>query len=282
MSKQTLSIENIGKHYHGLFASFTQSIMEYDKKIDAIYDLERSFAPNKEDYYITMAKARVNAPERVKEVARAMIDRMVWLSQDMFAPDGASLKIDKSEVSEACGYSEYDRRGKEIDWTEFNPSKVWNYLVENYAGDKGEEEGNRQTAKAIADSFNLKPGAPIRIVSGKTVLERSIYIDSFDKKWSKKNKISYNCAEGISKSIVALRGFAAWANLADLSESLAYAHHALGGYRSEITSRAAYGGNGIRIITYLNRYEYQLDPSVAEQLMLFLTLYAFPEMQEAA
>lgn len=282
MNNLLLTTEGVGKHYAELFISFTQSIMQYDKAIDALVDLERAFALNKEDYAIATLKARVNTPERVKDVARAMVGRMVLIAQRMFAPEGGSLKIDKTAVAEACGYSEYDRRGKEIDWIEFDAAKVWIYLIENYGGNKGKEEGYRQTAKSIIESFHLKPGTPIRIVNGKTILERSIYIDSFDKKWSKKNKISYNCAEDVSKSIISLREFAAWANLADLYESLTCAHHALGDFRSEITSRAVYGGHGIRIVTYLNRYEYQLEAKVAEQLMLFLTLYAFPEMEEAA
>ena len=277
MGITSLSKEEVGKHYAGLFASFTQSIMQYDKEIDALVDLERSFSLNKEDYAIATLKARVNTLERVKDVARAIIDRMVLIAQGMFTPEGGSLKIDKTTVTEACGYS-----GKEIDWFDFDAAKVWIYLIENYDGNKGEDESYRQTAKSLVESFYLKPGAPIRIVNGKTILERSVYIDSFDKKWSKKNIISYNCLEGVSKSITSLREFAAWANLADLYESLTCAHHALGGYHSEITSRAVYGGCGIRIVTYLNRYEYQIEAKVAEQLMLFLTLYAFPEIQEAA
>lgn len=278
------NLEEVGKHYAELFCSFIQSIMEYDKNIHALIERERSFAKQKEDYYIATLKADAKAEDCIKEVATAMIERMIWVAQDMFAPAGSSLKIDKSKVMEACGYREEDYRShKKTVWAEFDATKVWGHLVESFGGDKGEEEGYRQTAKAIVDVFYLKPGKPIRMASGgKMILENSIYIDSIDKKFSKKNRVSYNCIEHIVRCITSLRGFAAWANFDDLAHSLYVALRQLGDYHSEITSRAIYGGNGIRIITYLNRYEYQIDPKVAEQLQVFLALYAFPTMQEAA
>jgi hypothetical protein len=275
--------EEIGKHYAGIFASFCQSVSKYDQQLSELLKQERAVTGTKEDYMLAIHDVRIDRDGQIKKVAREMIKGMVCIAEKMFAPEGSRLSIDKMVVTSACGYSETDDRwGSKINWAEFSATKVWDHLVATYGGEKGKEEGYRQTALAIARAFYLKPGKPVRMVGGRLVLELSVYIDSFDKKHSNVNRISYSCIEGIGKAINALYGFATWAGFDALAQALREAQNELGGCRSEITSRAKYCGYGIKIITFLNRYEFQIDPPVAEQLQLFLSMYAFPELQEAA
>jgi hypothetical protein len=284
MSSTTCEIEEIGKHYAGIFASFCQSITNYGKQIDVLVEQERVVSKIKEDYGQSLREAKVDVAKQIEKIAGEMIERMIWLAQDLFAPEGAALKIDESSVKKACGYLKHDYDfSNKIDWSEFNPSKVWDHLVRTYGGEKGEEEGHRQTAAAIVKEFYIRPGKPIKTVGGRMVLDITVYIDSIHKKYSKTNQLDYGCIEHIAKALMALRGFAVWAGLDDLAASLSSVQYSIADHRNkDIVSRASYGGYGIRVITYLNKYEFQFDPQVAELLQVFLGSYAFNTMKEAA
>ena len=276
------SIEDIGKNYAGIFTSFCLSISAYGKQINALVEQERAITNTREDYHLSVREARVDVEGKIKKVANEMITRMVWLAQKMFAPEGGQLKIEGREVALACGYDEHERDDK-IKWSEFNAAKVWDHLVKEYGGEKGQEEGHRQTAAAIIDAFYIRPGEPIKTVGGRMVLDITVYIDTIHKKYSKTNQISYNCIERIAKALMALRGFAVWAGLDDLAVTLSSVQNSIASHHNkDIVSRASYGGYGIKVITYLNKYEFQLDPQVAELLQVFLGTYAFNALKEAA
>ncbi len=277
--------EHIGHQYAGIFNSFVQESQKHENKINELIEQETNFSLRKESYYITMESMRVDTETLAKNVAVKMIERMVGLAEDMFAPNGSRLKIDKGIAYQALGFRDGYCDDRKYKWSEkFNPNAIWSALVENYAGEKGEEEGYRQTAAAILSSFYcLRDGKQVRMVAGRVVLEKSIFIDSIDKKWSKKNKLSYSCCEDLSKALTSLKGFASWMGSPQLLNSLNSAQYQICDHRGEIISRATYGGNGIKIVTYITNVEFHLDPNIAEQFQIFLGLYAYnDEMKEAA
>lgn len=278
-----IKMEEIGTHYAKLFSIFLSSIMEYDKVIDGLIEEERAVSDIKDEYALCMKDARVNSEKRVKEVAQRMIKRMVSRAEKLFAPPGGTLAIDIEKVKETCGYDhEHHHRDPAAFWKLFDAKEVWRYLMSTYNGEKGQDVGHSQTAAAIIKGFYLSPGQQIKTVGNRMILEQTIWIDSFDKKYTKKNRISYNCAESVSKNIAALACFAAWAEMDALVLALKAASRHIADYHHEIASRAVYGGHGIRIVTYTNKYVFQLDPPVAEALHIFIAEYGYLDAREAA
>lgn len=275
--------KNIGLTYAEVFNAYRQATLSYQAGISALIEKEKEVAKTKESYGLALSDARIDGDKAAAKIAQSMLERMIWLAQAMFAPEGGSLTIDKTVVIEALGYeTKHHWEKKKASWADFDAERAWDYLESNYGGEMGQEEGHRQTAAAIADVFYLKKGKPVKTVGGRTVLDITVYIDSLTKKYNNVNRISYNCTDRINKALISLRAFAVWAGLDELASALSSALQVIGNHNREVESRASYCHHGISIITYLNRFEFRFDPSVAEQLQIFLGMYALESMREAA
>lgn len=269
---------SIAKEVSELFFEFKAKAEAFGAGVKALTAREQAFFGDNEPFYTAIHEGRFDVEGAVSKVAGGLFGRLIRQAEVEFAPQGGRLSIDELDVREACGLG-----GHRSEWSrDFNPEKVWAYLEKTYGGEAGQDEGYRQMAALLVYEFNLKNEKAVTVgPKGQTVLNLSVYLDSIDKSCGR-NRIAYRCMETIGKVMEAMRGFASWANLPLVGSGLQSASRSLCDYHREVVSRATYGGGGVTIITYHARYEFRLDPSVAEQFQLFISLYGMGGMKAAA
>lgn len=194
---------------------------------------------------------------------------LVWSAEKLFAPQGVSLKID--------GYEIYERFPTDQDNIDaFDPVAIWSYLEQKYGGDFGEKLAWQQVAKGFKSKFNLDEGEKVVIKNGYIVLDRPVWLDDFDKKYHKKNRLSFGCVESISQSLNVLSEIARWSDRIALSHDLHRLNRTFSDRTYEVQSRAKHpaGHNGeVIIVTYTSRFEFLIRQDFAEQLQVFLGTY---------
>lgn len=208
----------------------------------------------------------------INKIAANFRQAMIRDAERAFAPAGGKLVIDESELNRILGSDRY--------CDNFDPVKFWNVLQDRYGGAKGEETAHRQIARTLSSQFSLEHKSEVKIVGGCVVLEKHIWVDDFDKKHYKVNKMSYSCAESIQSTMQALAHFAAWANEPDLAAELR--KHPWGHDRViESRQRISFGRARLDVITYASRFEFRFAQSLAEQLMIFMGTYGPAVLAEA-
>lgn len=218
-----------------------------------------------ESYLLAIASPSERDVENdIIKIASKFRQAMIRDAERTFAPAGGKLAIDESDLNKILGSDRYPER--------FDPVKFWNVLQDTYGGAKGEETAHRQIARTLSTQFSLERKTEVKMVGGCVVLEKSIWVDDFDKKHYKVNKMSYSCSESILAAMQALAHFAAWANEPDLAADLR--KHPWGSDRViESRQRISFGRAKLDVITYATRFEFRFAQSLAEQLMIFLGTY---------
>lgn len=257
-------MNSIGEEYKGLLDEYCARLQEFEEVIRGLKTRERNLlARRDDDHRLAFSLNDLDVGNKIYKTKVNVFDQMIDAAEKRFSPVGSRLKIKREEVLRALALD-----GQEA-WRTFDPVRVWRYLEEQYGGAKGEEVAWQQTAKALIDAFNIRNDKPVRTVGAQVVLDMSVYLDSFDKKYGK-NRLHYHSSEKVGKALTALIGFANWGSL-DLAENGLYlAMRELCNTQHEIQSRKTYGGGGIHIITYQNRFEFRFERRIAEQLQIFI------------
>lgn len=264
-----------GAKYRELLESFRKIAIQYKTDVAALAHQEEETFQYADRYVNAFYGVRYNNDEAIIGLAERIFDRLIRTAELQFAPAGGKLSIDNAKVRKIV-----DLRSEE-DWLNLNPEKVWNYLESTYGQGAGEEEGWRQQAKELVSVFNLDCADHIRMIGGKTVLSLSVYIDHIDKKFFNRVNISSSSAQKLYKALVNLMSFAAWAGLNDLAQDL-QSMQCLADSHRPLKSRASYGGNGVKVVTFQNNFEFHFEKNVAEQLQIFVSIYGQPATCQAA
>lgn len=204
-----------------------------------------------------------------EKVAKSMRRALIALAATRFAPPGAHLKIDEEPIAERFPL------GRDEQLASFNPAAIWQYLVETYGGQKGEQEALRQAANQLVNCFRLRRDQEVQTTAGCVVLNLPVYVDVFDKKYSNVARLHYRAREDFCRALGAFEAFAHHIGRLDLASDLA-AQKGHWGVTREIVSRArhALGAGDILLVTFTTRFEFRLRQALAEQLQIFLGTYA--------
>jgi hypothetical protein len=215
--------------------------------------------------------------QELKEKAREMVSRLVWLAVESFSPRGFRLEIDSKPY-----LNEYVEGGENQDaYLTFSPVALWRRLASEYANDTGQETAHRQTAERLVKEFNIRRNAPVNVKAGCLVLDVLVRLDDFHKKFGR-NRLNYHDQEQIRHILIGLEGFIAWTG--DDTSRLLLKTWAQGVVRTDyevVSRKKAEIATGLWLTTYFNRFEFRFSHALGEQLTAFLGLYGTAAMRPA-
>ena len=259
--------------FDAILRDFNQAFDQLDAALVLVQAAEREVCPElfKERYHQEYILGETyDFSRQRKKAAQHVFAQLILKAEQQFAPSGARLNIEKFEVEEHFKLRDHD-------FMNFCPVSVWDYLVKEY-GTQGEDLAYTQAADPIMKLFNIEPDQPIKTIGGQITLERRVWIDSFDKKFSNQNNLTYGCHTDIATLCNALSSFAVWSGnpilAADLKRFSSNLFH-----NKTITSRARYPlgsakSPSITVITFTTRFEFRFSEETGLKLQEFLYLYA--------
>lgn len=270
----------IADDYKALLLSFNQAFDRLELELANIRAQEKTVSPNsyREHYQREQVLGKsFNFFSQRKEAAQHVFGELIRLAESQFAPAGTRLKIDSTDVDDHFHL-------RENDFSNFDPVAVWAYLESEFKS-QGEDLAYAQAADPIIQAFNIDANQPIETVGGQIVLNKRVWIDSIDKKFSNVNNLSYGCGQDVYKLCMALVTFAAWAELPLLVGGLhQFAHAYSRNSRINSRERHALGHDKIpdvTVITYTSRFEFRFSPDAGLKLQEFLALYGSKFKQAA-
>jgi hypothetical protein len=208
----------------------------------------------------------------VRDANKRITATLLAHAQKHFSTAGVRLSLDLGAARDTLG-----------DLDACAPAHLWSYLEATYGSGRGETFAYGQTASLLAETFRLRADAAPAMVGGAMVLGLRVYCDSFDKKYSNRNRLHYSASESVVQALQAVAVVAEWAQRGQLADDL-YSLSREIGYRYEVVSRrsTSLGDNDARLVEYLERFELRLMPAFAEQFMVFMSTFGVGAMQAQA
>lgn len=207
----------------------------------------------------------------MERCATDIFHRLTRIAATTFAPSAADeLKIDVDEFKKAFIWP----LEQTDNWARFDPKALWDALHTRYAGNAGAETAYRQYAAKLVNFFNLRMGQTLRTVGGRVVLDKTVWLDPYDKA-SGKTLLGSNSRGILQDGLTALASFARWAEKPETAEGLQAFVANLRELRGAITSRERVEASAdLAIVTYHTRFEFRFTPKLAQKLQIFTTSYA--------
>lgn len=215
----------------------------------------------------------INTPETKDpvDIAYLAMENLIKQAQKLYAPAGGTLSIDRNDVWRALGIDER-RHWRGVDRNApvpFDLARLHAHLADTYAGDAGETAAYRQQAAELINFFRFEDSEAV--VTTKRHVACTVPVYSRHKDYAPKGTLEVGHNDRISKSFKALSCAMAWANLKDLQ--LALSRTDLTGYGFTFKSRHREAFPGLSIVLYKDKWTFEFDHKVAEQLRLFLGQY---------
>jgi len=264
----------IGEQFAALWGEYLAACRAHTQALAALREKECSILPG--EYYVLAINIDDHAQE-IRKAAKDTVGRLVDHAARQFAPAGARLEIDTTEIQEKF---DFGKNPEQLDL-----AAVWAHLGATYGGTKGEDEAYRQAATALVRAFGLERSPEIKRKAGFVVLDLRVWPDSFDKKLNNVTRLSYGCVERVMDVHRTLGTFARWAGRDQA------AHDLNAGARrwwdnKAITSRERIGfgdkGADVELVTYSTRFEFRISNALAAQLQVFIGTYAAAMMMREA
>lgn len=227
------------------------------------------------NHYAVEIASRYKHADLLVNTARNLQKTLIAKAEQQFGSPAVPLVIDESAINEAFPIERppYSSDDEDVEiLVPFNPEGVWAWLEARYGGERGKNESLRQAAARLCKIFYLDHKPP-RFQSGYLVLDLSVHVDSFDKKNSGVNRLSYHAEEDLLRAFGALEDFANATNRRMLCFGVQSLRQDIG-RRHIIRSRQKFAvgdkGTELLLVTYLDRFEFRLRADTAEDLQMFL------------
>lgn len=263
-------------HYNSLWESVREEMIRHAGAINHFRGKEQELLNfnEREDYLFSILYGyKLNLHDSLRQIASNIVSGLVKIAEDHWS-GSSRLNIDHSKYRSLFIEEEVrDVQFKDSKLAKFHPSHVWAALEADFGGDKGEELGFRQAAQKIIQGFFIREGDSMQFKAGCYQLDRSMYLDSHDKKWGK-NNYSYSCKDALRPIAVGLEVFMRWAeNYQGGLRVLQEVSH-LCNYSEHVVSREKHVCDGdLMFITFHNRIEFRFSKTLGEKLQMFLGLY---------
>lgn len=259
---------NIGEQYMLLLSELREKVAAHEMAIKALVVKEHELCAEVDVFGSTVEAARVWTDSTVGRVAEKMFDQLIRRAESVFAPVGGEFIVDREGLRGAFGIKD---RG-DFNWCMLDLAAVWDYLEATYGGGGGEVAAWQQVAAPIVEGFRLGRAESAQFVKGRLVIEMRVSIDDFDKKF-KDIHLSYHSREKFVSTMKGMLGFAAWTGNEFLRVEVERLVSLFGNIRTQLVSRAVYGGAGLQLVTFQNRFEFRFDRELAEQFQIFISTY---------
>ena len=159
-------------------------------------------------------------------------------------------------------------------WERFDPTEVWASLCARYGDGAGNEITYRQYAAKLRTFFYVRRGDPVKVVTGRVVLDRSVYLDPYDKA-SGKTVLGHNSREIMENGLSALASFCRWGDDNATAEGIKTYMENIQNARGAITSRERITiSPNLEVVTYHTRFEFRFTKELADKFQLFMASYA--------
>lgn len=251
------------------------------KYLDELRRINAAFGDVFPDRYVVDVASRYKHVNLLIEAANKLQKTLIAKAEKEFGSLTIPLEIDEEAVNEAFPIEKPPFSSDDDDilvCVPFNPEGVWAWLEANYGGERGKKESLRQAAGKMCDAFNLHRHQP-RFKSGYMILDLPIYIDDFNKKYSGKNKLNWRSNDDFQCALSALEYFAMAVNRSMLVAGVQSLrrdldqHHLI---RSREKFMVGDKGTELILITFLNRFEFQVRADTANDLQIFLGSHLDP------
>jgi hypothetical protein len=263
---------SLGEFFRRIFEDYCTVLDGYAANLINLKQREQQDAPCV-DYILAIEElGEYSITDFKVKIANRIRDRLIHHASKTFAPAGASLEIKCGEIDDVHPISRET-------WESFDPVAIWSCLEDKYGKDAGKEMAWRQVAAKIIGEFWLKRGTEVKRKGNYASLDLRVYIDQFDKKFDKANRLHYNARQTVSNACRSLASFAQWAD----RELLRIDLERLADFWWHATSRESIieshqknicGDNGeIIMVTFTSRFEFRFRSDVADQLQAFLGTY---------
>jgi hypothetical protein len=259
---------SVGEHYKALWLRYRKGLEAWSHEQCSIRSVERNLVDRNVGKYMRAFDevCEIDTRRILSSRASEIRKMLIWMAEKLFAPHGVTLKID--------GYEVFERFPCERDDIEsFDPVAIWTYLENKYGGSFGAKLAWQQVAKGFKSKFNLDRDEEVVVKGGYIILDKRIWIDDFDKKYHKKNRLTYSCCESLSQAINVLSEIARWSERHVLSSDLLRMASKFNdrGYEIESRERLAAGKDGeVVVVTYTSRFEFRVRQDFAEEIQVFL------------
>jgi len=267
------------QEYQKQWARFRQETIGHSHVMSALR-IEEKALTEKDDYQLVVGE--YDSEKYLHETAKKYIQEIANLAEKEFSPKDACIQIDYEEL-----YDSYlpDKYAENKCYNDLSLDDIWQALDKKYSGQNGVDSAYKKIASTIIDEFRLSADkVPVK-KAGYFSLNKSIYIDSFDKKYGK-NRLNYGTKDDIIKLLKALHAFAGWLDDTQIQWSInGYINRLWNSTHDQdhIQSREKIKlGNDIVIITYLTRFEFRFSPEVTSKLQIFLSTFAAHAFKKSA
>lgn len=192
-----------------------------------------------------------------------IVESLFRRAEREFAPPGGKLSISRSEIYEEVGY-EGRRRAED----EFDPDRFWVAIERKYGGDAGKELGLKQTAESLVSVFSLYRTPPVH-KANRLELVKCVWSE---KRFRGGHELSYSAREGVVQTQMALASFCEWAG--DVATAVRLRERCRSfGYSEQLVSRERFDHGGIGLVTYLEKFVYELYGDLGPKFQAFIGLY---------
>lgn len=276
-----MDIPPIVVYYKKLMDEYRTAIVTFDKQL-AKFKVEEKIALNtKDDWRLVMNRNEFDYESNLLDKARQIIGQIVSTAEKTFAGEADSLKIDSSKYLEMF-LSENDRGIWKEKVMQLDIFDVWGQLVSDYGEGKGELEAYAQHANKIIQAFDLRVDDEIKVVGGNIVLEKTMYLDSFDKKYGS-NRYSYGCRNEMIELLGALNKFFKWAGKSEYIHPTNVISHRLNESRRSVEPREKFMiSDEVYFITMHRKLDFRFSQSLGFLLQQFVTEFGELRLARAA
>ncbi len=198
----------------------------------------------------------------IAEAAKSLLGALAYEAKQTLSPAGSSLEINHSELESKFRYHE--------DCAEFDPLKVWEYLVETYSPAAAYQQQAVSLRRNVVELYRRNEGQAVKRVSGRPVITVSVYTESYSSSF-----YGYNAEESLKKALTGLATVLSWSGLVsapDVSVAKEKVIERVVRCGKEQPIRECFTDE-ILVVPYKSKVEFRISERLFEQLSIFIAEY---------
>lgn len=277
-----MEIPKIIFQYQHILTDYRNATTIYMNELHRLFSEEKTMLNTEDDWRLVM-QSNEDYASKMFDKARQIIKQTVDLAESAFAGDAGKLSIDGNPyVDFFIGLEgrNYTLRNEKV--MELNIVDVWAKLETDYGNGKGEVKAYAQYANKIIRAFNLRQNDEIKIIGGNIVLEKTMYLDSIDKKFGN-NRYSYSCKDEMIVLLSSLNKFFTWAGKEDYIHPTDLISNKLNESRRVVEPREKFViSDELYFITMNSKLDFRFSQSLGFLLQQFVTEFGELLLAKAA
>lgn len=278
---EIMDIPQLVISYRTLLIDYRTTMIDTGKKIAMLKVQESNAVGTNETWRLVMEQDNTDYRDKVFDITRRIIGKTVEIAEKLFAGNADKLKIESQNYVEMfMGESKHKADHEKI--LNLDLYDVWGQLTKDFGNGKGETEAYSQYATQIIRAFDLRQGDDIKIIGGNIVLEKTMHLDSIDKKYGK-NRYGYSCKSDLTALLDALNKFFKWAGKTDYIHPTNVISNQLNDSHRIVEPREKFMiSDEVYFITMNSKLDFRFSQSLGFLLQQFVTEFGELRLARAA